>query len=413
MFTQGIDDKPSGSPPMIGKRLTVEEWLNYVASYRFTGVAADRVVLHHTVIPNAVTWNGLATMRGMQSYYRGKGWSAAPHVFVAPDGIWLFTPLNEIGVHAGTGNAGYWYGRLAWYSIGVEMVGLFDRERPQGAVWEYSKAVLGGLCKRFGKTPQQAISFHRDYTNEKSCPGWAVDKPWVFAETNAWLAAQTPGLAVAAAPRIRLEKFAQVLIDAASPAAPLAKLLYAVCVEQGIDPAVALAFFQHESSYGKAGICAEYETHNWGNVRTPEDPNLGIVIATRGGNFARYPTWEAGLLDWCKRLKGPKYAGCGLHTVEAILPKYAPSGDGNSPARYAQAVRDAVARWEADQSWYVTVTATPHLRIRQGPKTSYPIAGVLATGEHVLVDATKDEGEGIWLHLADGRGFIKEDYTRH
>jgi len=415
MFRQGVDDKPTGTPPMIGKRLTIDEWLDYVAAYQFTGVAADRVVLHHTVSPNAVTWNGLRSMTGMQTYYRGKGWTSAPHIYTGPDGIWLFSPLNEIGIHAGTGNSGYWHGRLAWYSIGLEMVGLFDRDRPQGTVWENSLAVLGGLCRKFGKTPEQAISFHRDYTDEKSCPGWAVEKPWVFEQVNAWLASTNLGLAVAAAPRISEAKFRKVLETTMSPAQPVAGELYAICGRMGIDPAVALAFFAHESTYGRAGICKDYDTKNWGNVRSLEDPSLGRVIATRGGNFARYPSWEAGLLDWCKRIKGPKYAGCGLTTVETILPKYAPSSDSNSPAKYAQAVRDLVAGWQKDEQpkgWYVTVTATPHLRVRQGAKSSYPIAGVRATGEHVLVDGSKDEGEGEWLHLASGLGFIKAEFTR-
>ncbi|HEU5102107.1 MAG TPA: N-acetylmuramoyl-L-alanine amidase [Roseiflexaceae bacterium] len=185
------NDPTTGMPPMIGRRLTIPEWLSYIGAYQFGSTAPSRVVLHHTVSPTAEQWAGLRSMQGMQRYYAGKGWTAAPHVYVAPDGVWLFTPLKDIGIHAGTGNSGYTNGRF-WYSIGVEMVGNYDRARPSGAIWEGVKAVLGGLSKRLGITPRQLISFHRDYTNLKSCCGWAVTKDWVFGEVDAWLGNRPP-----------------------------------------------------------------------------------------------------------------------------------------------------------------------------------------------------------------------------
>lgn len=256
LFRQGVDDTPSGTPPMIGRRLTIEQWLDYLAHYRFGAVAPDRMVLHHTVVPTVRGWNGLATMRGMQRFYAGKGWRSSPHIYTAPDGIWLFAPLDRVGIHANSGNAGYGKGgRLLWYSIGVEMVGHYDRERPSGEVWEYTKTVLGSLALKFGRRPEAAISFHRDYTNQKSCPGWAVTKDWVFSEVNGWLR------------------------DFANPAQPV---------------------------------------------------------------------------------------------------------------------------------WEVEVTAIPHLRVRQGRGTDFPIAGQLPYGARVWVD---DDTDG-WLHLADGLGFIAKQFTR-
>lgn len=190
-FKQWIHDTPFGSPPLIGKRLTPEEWLAYIEPYRFGTVTPDRIVLHHTWSPNEKNWAGLASMKAMQRYYAKKGWSAAPHIYTAPDGIWLFTPLNKVGIHAGLGNAGYKKGQLQWYSIGVEMVGFFDKVRPAGSVWENTLVVLGSLCRKFERTPEKAIGFHRDFTNEKSCPGWAVTKPWVFSEVNRWMTNQS------------------------------------------------------------------------------------------------------------------------------------------------------------------------------------------------------------------------------
>jgi hypothetical protein len=182
-----LSDFPtSGYPPMIGRVLNTAEWLDYVAGYDFGTIPPTRLVLHHTYRPTAAQWRGLATMRGIQRYYAGLGWSAAPHIFVAPDGIWLFTPMRDVGIHAGIGNQGWSNGRW-WYSIGLEMVGYFDYVLPDGAVWEHAKAVMGGLSRRLNIAPNQLISFHRDYTNQKSCPGWAVTKDWVFSGVAAWL----------------------------------------------------------------------------------------------------------------------------------------------------------------------------------------------------------------------------------
>ena len=98
-------DPTTGMPPMIGRRLSIAEWLSYVASYQFGAVAPSRLVLHHTFVPTVDQWAGLRSMQGMQRYYGGKGWTAAPHVYAAPDGIWLFTPMKDVGIHAGTGNS--------------------------------------------------------------------------------------------------------------------------------------------------------------------------------------------------------------------------------------------------------------------------------------------------------------------
>ena len=179
-----IDDfAPSGTPPMIGKMLTPAEWLDYIASYQFGPVMPSKVVLHHTWRPTVAQWQGSTSMQGMQRFFAEKGWTAAPHCFAGPDGIWLFTPLREIGVHAGTGNGSFAKG---WYTIGLEMVGDYDAARPTGKVWEHTLAILGGMSLRLGIPPKQLISFHRDYST-KTCPGKAVTPDWVVLEVEAWI----------------------------------------------------------------------------------------------------------------------------------------------------------------------------------------------------------------------------------
>src|SRR5829696_7616106 len=210
------NDPTTGTPPMIGRRLAIPEWLSYIAAYQFGSTTPSRVVLHHTFSPTVSEWLGLRSMQGIQRFYAQKGWTAAPHVFVGPDGIWLFTPLKDVGIHAGTGNSGYTNGKF-WYSIGLETVGDYDRVRPSGVVWEGVKAVLGGLSKRLGIAPRQLISFHRDYTNLKSCPGWAVTKDWVVGEVDAWLANRPaptpPPPGPIGSPTPEAEALAELLLD--------------------------------------------------------------------------------------------------------------------------------------------------------------------------------------------------------
>jgi hypothetical protein len=183
------NDPTSGAPPFINRALSIAAWLDYVAKYDFGTISPSRLVLHHTYIPTVPQWSGLRSMLGIQRFYAGKGWTAAPHIFAGPDAIWLATPMKDVGIHAGTGNSGVSSGKF-WYSIGLETVGDYDRARPSGPVWDNVKAVIGGLSRRLGIAPRQLISFHRDYTNQKSCPGWAVTKDWVIGEIEAWLSGQ-------------------------------------------------------------------------------------------------------------------------------------------------------------------------------------------------------------------------------
>lgn len=171
-------ESTEGSPPFLMRRLGLDDWAAYVAGYTFAWRLPSRIVLHHTWRPTGAAWRGLVSMRAMQRYYHGLGWTSAPHIYAAPDGIWLATPLSRIGIHAGAGNGSLAQG---WYSIGVEMVGDFDEKRPDGPTWQHTRAVLSGLRARIGRPLGTVLSFHRDYST-KSCPGHAVTRDWVLGQ---------------------------------------------------------------------------------------------------------------------------------------------------------------------------------------------------------------------------------------
>lgn len=148
-------------------------------------------------------------------------------------------------------------------------------------------------------------------------------------------------------PRISRALFARILRDAESPAAVEADAMYAACADEGIDPALLLAFFWHESTYGKAGLCAEHGLHNPGNVRTAMDESRGEQLDIAGrGLFFRFASWELGARDWGQRMRVKYGEQLGLATVRAATPVYAPASDNNDPGRYAEAVIAQVQAWQ-------------------------------------------------------------------
>lgn len=132
-----------------------------------------------------------------------------------------------------------------------------------------------------------------------------------------------------------------VLAQANSPAKGLGDTLYQLGQETGIDPVYALAFFHHESSFGLRGVAAK--THSLGNIRC----TTGWACDPTGG-YRSYDTWILGAEDWFNLIQHV-YIDQGLDTVAKIIPKYAPTGDGNDERAYIQAIDTDVARWRAGQ----------------------------------------------------------------
>ncbi len=156
---------------IINKCLTKEEFEDYVKDYNFGRLPANKLVLHHTWKPTKEQWNGRHSIQGLKSYYESKGWWAGPHLFIADDGIWLFTPMRKNGIHAGWGN---------WRSIGIEVVGDYDARKWSGKTKDNVLFVIKALQEQLSIN-NEMVKFHRDYSN-KSCPGYAITKEWLFKE---------------------------------------------------------------------------------------------------------------------------------------------------------------------------------------------------------------------------------------
>lgn len=145
--------------------------------------------------------------------------------------------------------------------------------------------------------------------------------------------------AVVGPPTISADFLNQVLAAYHSPAAGLGQAIYDLGVHYGIDPVYALAFFQHESSFGLTG-----------EAQTTMSPGNERCIADRpcvAGGWAQMYSWSDGFEHWFLLIRHLYVNQWGCVTVSQIIPKYAPSSDGNDEAAYIAAVEHAVDTWRA------------------------------------------------------------------
>lgn len=170
--------------PIVGRGFSANEFEAYAAGLEFKSWRPSFVVVHNTSSPTArqyaqwrsrSNWSGEQWMRNLESYYKGKGWQAGPHLFVADNRIWTFTPLTTRGTHSPSWN---------WCSWGVETVGEFEKESFEGPVRENLISVLATLHILTGLNPEdyvkgvRGLHFHKEdpQTSHKNCPGRNINK---------------------------------------------------------------------------------------------------------------------------------------------------------------------------------------------------------------------------------------------
>lgn len=127
------------------------------------------------------------------------------------------------------------------------------------------------------------------------------------------------GFSVVSDPSISARQINTILAYYHSPAAGKGQALYDLGVQYHIDPVVALAFFHHESTFGKFGE-ASY-THSLGNLRCMQ--GYPCVDKERGG-YAKFASWEDGFAAWFKLIHNLYITQWKLTTVNQIISKYAP-----------------------------------------------------------------------------------------
>jgi len=159
---------------IIGKGFTTAQFADYVQSVHLNVWRPQFVVLHNTYIPRLADWHevsGEQRMLNLQTCYRDtQHWSAGPHLFVADDLIWVFTPLDTPGVHSPSWNA------ISW---GVEMVGDYSTEDFSPVVQANAASALATLHALGGMDPS-TLRLHKEdpKTTHKNCPGSIRPELW-------------------------------------------------------------------------------------------------------------------------------------------------------------------------------------------------------------------------------------------
>jgi len=157
---------------IVGRGFTAEDFEDYVTTVELDAWQPQFVVVHNTQVPRLSDWHkipGEQHMKGLVSYYRDtQHWSAGPHLFVADDLIWVFTPLNTPGVHSPSWNA------ISW---GVEIVGDYDVEQLSDGSRENAVTALAALHQLAGLDPQ-SLHIHKEdpKTTHTFCPGKNIVK---------------------------------------------------------------------------------------------------------------------------------------------------------------------------------------------------------------------------------------------
>lgn len=217
------DAPPIKSPPMQidGRCMSADEFVQYIEGLEMPDPLPTRFFLHHTWIPTRESWKGHSTLLAMKRHYEKQlwrdsqgrlreGWTVGPHVFVAKDGIWLFSDIRYDGVGV--------YGHN-YLSRHLEMVGNYNDELPTGETLKNTIVALGVLHEKLGLDIRN-LYFHRDFSS-KSCPGWAMQKSWIIPQVERWIQEyrasrqpQVPPVDELASLRAALERLvADLLVD--------------------------------------------------------------------------------------------------------------------------------------------------------------------------------------------------------
>ncbi len=141
-------------------------------------------------------------------------------------------------------------------------------------------------------------------------------------------------------PTVSVSFIGKVLTYYHSPAADQAQVLYDASVRCGIDPVFTLAFFMHESSFGKAGEATQ--SLSPGNLRCI--PNFQCQ-----DGYSWYNSWGDGFTVYCRLIRNLYVDGWGLVTIYQIIPRYAPPSDNNNDSAYIDALKRAVDTWRTGQ----------------------------------------------------------------
>lgn len=173
---------------IVGQGFTSEDFATYASGLSFSEWRPRFVVLHNTAKPKLSQWHSVSgeqRMENLEDFYKNvQKWSAGPHLFVADDLIWVFTPLTTPGVHSPSWNS------MAW---GVEMVGDYNDEPFDAHVRDNTVSALTTLHALLGLDPSTLRLHKEDPKTTHDCPGKNVNKVELIHRVLDHLAQQQTG----------------------------------------------------------------------------------------------------------------------------------------------------------------------------------------------------------------------------
>ena len=175
-----------GGLAVIKRRFTPAEFAAYVQGLTIIE-PFDKVCVHHTWKPTVARWlefGGTYWMDALLRFYRSKipPWTRFPHVFAAPDGIWVLGDLALDGAGVANGNARVRH---------VETVGDYTAALPSGATLDNAIAATATLLRKCGKGIE-ATWMHRQLQADETCPGAAFAAKWSWFRGLVAAALQPP-----------------------------------------------------------------------------------------------------------------------------------------------------------------------------------------------------------------------------
>ncbi|GCE18784.1 glucosaminidase domain-containing protein [Dictyobacter kobayashii] len=150
--------------------------------------------------------------------------------------------------------------------------------------------------------------------------------------------------AVMGKPTISAAFINKVLANANSPAAGKGQVFYDMGVQYGIDPVFALAFFQHESTFGTKGEARK--TLSIGNLRCIQN-HACVDQNASGDGYAQMDSWDDGIKTWYSLIRNLYVIELHKDTIEKIIPTYAPNSDNNDEAAYISSLKYSIDRWRS------------------------------------------------------------------
>lgn len=175
---------------------------------------------------------------------------------------------------------------------------------------------------------------------------WLPIVPHIAAPSSIQVrVASTGDYTLQAAPSLKPEQIDQILATYGSPAVGTGQDWYELGQKYNIDPAIAVAFFVHESSAGTnpawAGLKSDGSTtHNVGNI-------ICAGYARCYGRFRDYASWREGIEDWYRLIDVEYIKGRGHQTIADVIPVYAPAFE-NDVQNYINVVEKLVDDWRSN-----------------------------------------------------------------